>query len=69
MIMIDFKKKLASRKFWSLLLALIGAVLVGFNVPSGSIERIASIIGAFSSIIVYILAEGAVDAAAVRKLE
>jgi hypothetical protein len=67
--MIDWKGKFSSRKFWSLLLALIGAVLVGFNVPSGSIERIVSIIGAFSSIIVYILAEGAVDAAAVKKLE
>jgi drug/metabolite transporter (DMT)-like permease len=61
--MIDWKRKLSSRKFWSLLLALIGAVLVAFNVPNGSVESIIAIIGAFASIITYILAEGIVDAA------
>lgn len=63
--MIDWKAKLSSRKFWSLLLALIGAVLVALNVPSGSVESITAIIGAFASIIVYILAEAHVDGQAV----
>ena len=61
--MIDWKTKLSSRKFWSLLIALIGAVLVALNVPHGSVESITAIIGAFASIITYILAEGIVDAA------
>lgn len=61
--MIDWKTKLSSRKFWSLLIALIGAVLVALNVPNGSVESITAIIGAFASIITYILAEGIVDAA------
>jgi hypothetical protein len=60
---IDWKTKLSSRKFWSLLIALIGAVLVALNVPNGSVESITAIIGAFASIITYILAEGIVDAA------
>jgi uncharacterized membrane protein len=61
--MIDWKTKLSSRKFWSLLIALIGAVLVALNVPNGSVESITAIIGAFASIITYILTEGIVDAA------
>jgi len=59
---IDWKRKLSSRKFWSLLIALIGAVLVGFAVPSGSVEQITTIAGAFATLIVYILAEAHVDA-------
>lgn len=65
--MINWKQKLSSRKFWSLILALIGAVLVALNVPDGSIEKITAIIGAFSAVIVYILAEAHVDGQATNK--
>ncbi len=65
--MIDWKRKLSSRKFWSLVIALVGSILVACNVPEGSIERITAIIGGFAAIIVYILAEAHVDAEAVDK--
>jgi hypothetical protein len=65
--MIDWKRKLSSRKFWSLVIALVGSILVAFNVPEGSIECITAIIGGFAAIIVYILAEAHVDAEAVDK--
>ena len=65
--MIDWKGKLSSRKFWSLVIALVGSILVACNVPEGSIERITAIIGGFAAIIVYILAEAHVDAEAVDK--
>ena len=66
-MMIDWKRKLSSRKFWSLVIALVGSILVAFNVPEGSIERITALIGGFAAIIVYILAEASVDAQAANK--
>ena len=64
--MINWKQKLSSRKFWSLVISLIGAVLVAFNVPNGTVEQIIAIVGGFASIITYILAEAYVDAKAVK---
>ena len=63
----DWKRKLSSRKLWSLIAALAVAVLVFFNVPGGSVEQISAIIGAFGTVIAYILGESSVDAAAVRQ--
>lgn len=58
---IDWKRKLSSRKFWSLLIALVVAVLVFLRVEAGTIEQVVAIIGAFSSLAIYILAEAYVD--------
>lgn len=63
--MIDWRRKLSSRKFWSLLIALVVAVLVFIRVEAGTIEQVTAIIGAFASIISYILAEAYVDGHAV----
>lgn len=59
---IDWKRKLSSRKFWVALVGFVTALLVSFNVDSGSVEHIASIIMSFASLIAYIVAEGLVDA-------
>lgn len=59
---IDWKRKFASRKFWTALVGFVGALLVAFKVDSGSVEQITSIIMSFASLIAYILAEGFVDA-------
>lgn len=59
---IDWKRKLTSRKFWVALVGFITALLVAFNVDSGSVEQITSIIMSFASLIAYILSEGFVDA-------
>lgn len=59
--MIDWKKKLTSRKFWLALVGFVTALLVAFNVDGGTIEQITSIIMAFATLIAYILAEGFVD--------
>lgn len=64
--MIDWKAKLSSRKFWSLLIALIVAVLAFMNVPEGTIGQVTAIIGAFASIVIYILAEAWIDGKAVE---
>ena len=59
---IDCKKKLTSRKFWVALIGFISSLLVAFNVDSGSVEQITSIIMSGATLIAYILAEGFVDA-------
>lgn len=59
---IDWIRKLTSRKFWAAAVGFITALLVAFNVDSGSIEQVTSIIMSFASLIAYILAEGFVDA-------
>ncbi|NMA66276.1 MAG: hypothetical protein GX957_08565 [Clostridiaceae bacterium] len=64
--MVNWKQKLSSRKFWSLIISLIGAILVAFNVQNGTVEQIAAIIGGFASVITYILAEAYVDGKAVE---
>lgn len=58
----DIIRKITSRKFWVAFVSFITALLIAFNVDSGSIERIASLIMSFGSLIAYILAEGFVDA-------
>lgn len=65
--MINWAKKLGSRKFWALLAAVIAATLVFTNLDTASIEKIVSLIGAFGSVITYILVEGNIDAKAVNK--
>ena len=61
-MIIDWLRKLTSRKFWVALVGFVTALLVAFNVDAGSIEQITSIIMSFASLIAYILAEGFVDA-------
>lgn len=63
---IDWVRKLTSRKFWIALVSFITALLVAFNVDSGTTEQITSIIMAFASLIAYVLAEGFVDASNVK---
>ncbi len=59
---INWKQKLSSRKFWSLLAAFIGAVLVFMNASPESVERVAAIIAAAGAVVGYMFAEANVDA-------
>jgi len=63
---IDWAKKLSSRKFWALLAGLSTSMLVLFNVSDSTTAQVASCIGAFGSVAVYILAEAYVDGQAVN---
>jgi len=60
-------QKLSSRKFWTLLIGLVGSILLAFNVDAGSVEQITAIIGGFGTIIMYMLAEAIVDKARAEK--
>jgi len=59
---IDWKQKLSSRKFWCALVGFVSSILFAFNVAEAQIEKIVGIITAASTLIIYILAEGYVDA-------
>jgi hypothetical protein len=60
----NIKRKLASRKLWSMILGLVGSVLVAMNFNENQITQIVGIIGGFASIIIYMLSESATDVAA-----
>ena len=61
--MIDWKKKLTSRKFWAAVVGFVTSVLVALNVNDLVVEQVVSVIGGVSVLIAYILAEGFTDAA------
>ena len=60
---INWKQKLSSRKFWSMVAGVITALLVIFNVDNLTIEKIMGLISAEGVLVAYILAEGTVDSA------
>lgn len=47
---IEWKRKLASRKFWTLLAGLAMSGLVLMNVPDNRIAEVVAMIGAFGSL-------------------
>lgn len=54
-------KKLASRKLWALITSFITSVMIYNGAGAESIEKILAMVGGFSSIIVYILAQAIND--------
>ena len=60
--MIDWKKKLTSRKFWIALTAFITPLLLAFGVAQDDVTQIVAIIMAGADAVAYIIAEGLVDA-------
>lgn len=58
---INWKQKLSSRKFWALAAALVLSILVFFNASDNITTQVGSIITAFGSVCVYMLAEASVD--------
>lgn len=61
--MIDWKRKLASRKFWALVAGVATSVLVLVGAGEEMAVKITGLITAVGSVVVYILAEAHVDAA------
>lgn len=57
----DLIRKLTSRKFWALLIALVTAIMLYFGAQDSNIQQICAIIGAFGSIVTYMMAEGVAD--------
>lgn len=62
--MIDWKRKLTSRKFWVAVVAFITPLMLAFGVAENEAAQVSAIIMAGADVIAYILAEGMVDARA-----
>ena len=63
---INWKQKLASRKFWAAVIGFITAMMVAFGVDDLTIEQVVAMITAASTLIAYIIGEGMVDAARIK---
>ena len=61
--MIDWKRKLTSRKFWAAVIAVITSVLAFAGAPDSTVTQVTAIITAGATLIAYIIGEGMVDAA------
>lgn len=59
--MIDWKRKLTSRKFWLALAGFVTGIIVFKNSPSNSPEAITALIMQGGSLIAYIIGEGLAD--------
>lgn len=65
--MIDWKRKLSSRKFWAAVSGVVIAVMMAMGENAEAQERVAGVISSVGVLAVYILSEGAVDKAAAEK--
>ena len=60
--MIDWKRKLTSRKFWVALIGLVSGLLLAFKVDAETVETVSGCIMSAASVIAYIIGEGMADA-------
>ena len=60
--MIDWKRKLSSRKFWLAVIGFITPLMYMFKMSTSDVENVASIIMSGALLIAYILSEGWIDA-------
>lgn len=63
---IDWKRKLASRKFWMSVVGFVVAILAFNNSTPETTERVTALIMATGSLVAFVLAEGYVDGKAVE---
>lgn len=61
--MIDWKRKLTSRKFWAAVADFVGMLLVALHVADDTATQITALIMAGAGVIAYIVGEGLADAA------
>ena len=60
--MIDWKRKLTSRKLWMAIVAFVTPLLLAFGLAESEVTQVTAIIMAGADVLAYILAEGLVDA-------
>lgn len=60
--MIDWKKKLTSRKFWMAIIAFITPLMLAFGMAENQVTQVVAIVMAGADVVAYIIAEGLVDA-------
>ena len=61
--MIDWKRKLTSRKFWAAVAGFVSGMIVFFKSPTSDAQAVTALIMSFGSVVAYIIGEGLADAA------
>ena len=61
--MIDWKRKLTSRKLWTAICSLVANLVIAFGGTEQASVQITAIIMAGAAVIAYIVGEGLIDAA------
>lgn len=61
--MVDWKKKLTSRKLWAAICALVTNLIIAFGGSTETTVQVTAVIMAGASVVAYIIGEGLVDAA------
>ena len=65
---IDWKRKLSSRKLWAAAAGIITGLAMVFGLDEGTISSVAGAVVSVASVVSYIITEGKVDAAGVKKV-
>lgn len=64
-----FIKKITSRKFLTCVAGVILGICMIFGLDEGAVNTIAGAVTSIASVVIYIYAEGKIDAAAVNKIK
>ncbi len=64
---IDWKRKLSSRKLWAAMVGVVTGLAMVFGLDENIISSIAGAVVSVASVVSYIITEGKVDAASVKK--
>ena len=65
--MVDWKKKLTSRKFWAAIASFVSMLIIALGGTEETGTQITALIMAGASVIAYIVGEGLADAAAAQE--
>ena len=63
--MIDWKRKLTSRKFWAAICEFVTMLIIALGISQETAVQVSALIMAGATVIAYIIGEGLVDAAGV----
>ena len=61
--MVDWKRKLTSRKFWAAVADFVGMLLIALHVADSTAAQVTALIMAGAGVVAYIVGEGMADAA------
>ena len=67
--MIDWKKKLTSRKFWAAIAEFVTMLILAFGGNQETAVQVTALIMAGAAVVAYIIGEGLIDAANVPPIE
>lgn len=64
---VNWKRKLSSRKLWAALVGVVSGLAMAFGLDENIVSSVAGAVVSLASVVTYIMTEGKVDAAGVRK--